>query len=113
MEFKFLLVPIIVVVTGVIMLIMPTSTVFAFRTRTASKSPETQEYCNRLSGAILTAAGAAAEFAVLLTGRMSARIFGLSTGEFANALLAGVVLLSIPIVNFSCRKKFPELFKKE
>ncbi len=106
-----LLVPIIVIVTGIIMLVIPTSEVFAFKTRTASKSPETQVFCNKLSAWIMIVAGAVSAVVVLVTGKVTARFFGvLSAGEFADIMLMGIILVSIPVVNCCCKRKFPELF---
>jgi len=93
------------------MLVIPMSEVFAFKTRTASKSPETQVFCNKLSAGILIASGAVSAVAVLLTGRVTATFFGvLSAGELADLLLMGIILVSIPVVNCCCKRKFPELF---
>jgi hypothetical protein len=33
-----------------------------------------------------------------------------SIGEIVNILAIGVVILSIPVVNYSCKKNFSELF---
>ncbi len=111
MNLIYLIAPAIVIVTGVIMLAVPTSEVFAFKTRTASKCPETQVFCNKLSARIMIAAGAVSAVAVLLTGRVTATFLGvLSAGEFVNLLLVGIILISIPAVNFCCKKRFPELF---
>lgn len=111
MNLIYLIAPAIVIVTGIIMLAIPTSEIFAFKTRTASKCLETQVFCNRLSARIMIAAGAVSAVAVLLTGRVTAVFFGvLSTGEFVNLLLVGIILVSIPVVNFCCKKRFPELF---
>jgi len=107
----YLIAPAIVIVTGIIMLIIPTSEIFAFKTRTASKCLETQVFCNKLSARIMIAAGTVSAVAVLLTGRVTATFLGvLSAGEFVNLLLAGIILVSITAVNFSCKKRFPELF---
>ncbi len=111
MNLIYLIAPAIVIVTGVIMLAVPTSEVFAFKTRTASKCLETQVFCNKLSARIMIAAGAVSAVAVLLTGRVTTTFFGvLSAGEFIDLLLAGIILVSIPAVNFCCKKRFPELF---
>lgn len=107
----YLIVPAIVILTGIIMLAVPTSEIFAFKTRTASKCSETQVFCNKLSAMILIAAGAVSAVAVLLTGRVTFKLFGsLSCGEFANLMLVGIILISIPVVNCCCKRKFPELF---
>ncbi len=111
MNLIYLIAPAIVIVTGVIMLAVPTSEIFAFKTRTASKCLETQVFCNKLSARIMIAAGAVSAVAVLLTGRVTATFLGvLSAGEFVNLLLVGIILISIPAVNFCCKKRFPELF---
>ncbi len=98
-----------VFITGVIMLIKPTSSVFAFKTRTASKSSQTQAFCNKLSAKIMTIAGAVSSVAVLATGKATVKFFGtLSATEFVVSLLVCVILISIPIVNYCCKKKFPD-----
>ncbi len=111
MNLIYLIAPLIFIITGIIMLVIPTNEIFAFKTRTASKCPETQVFCNKLCARILIVAGAVSAVAVLLTGRVTVTFLGgISAGEFVNLLLAGIVLVSIPVVNFCCKKRFPELF---
>lgn len=114
MSWEHFLIPAILIITGVIMLIMPTSTVFAYKTRAASKNEQTQEYCNVLSARIMIAIGVVSEIALVLTRNAESGLFGLAHMDDSVLILtmAGIVI-SLPIVNYSCKKKFPELFDKD
>lgn len=57
MSWEKFLIPAILIITGIIMLLIPNSTVFAYKTKTASTNEQTQEFCNILSARILIALG--------------------------------------------------------
>lgn len=109
----YFIMPAVLVITGVIMLLMPTSTVFAFKTRTASKNERTQEYCNVLSARIMIALGVVSATALVLTRNVEKGIFGFAKIEDSvMCIMMAALVLSLPIVNYSCRIKFSELFDK-
>lgn len=111
MRWEYFLIPAIIIITGVIMLLMPTSTVFAFKTRTASKNERTQEYCNVLSARIMIALGIISMIALVLTRNAEHGLFGFADmKDSVTLIMMAALVVSLPIVNFSCRKKFSELF---
>ncbi|MCX4355306.1 MAG: hypothetical protein OSJ43_03660 [Oscillospiraceae bacterium] len=57
MRWEYFLIPAILIITGIIMLLIPTSTIFAYKTRTASTNEQTQEFCNVLSARIMNRSG--------------------------------------------------------
>lgn len=114
MSWEKFLIPAILIITGIIMLLIPTGTVFAYKTKTASTNERTQEFCNILSARILIALGVASITALMLTRNADHGLFGLKNMSDSVLLItAAVLLLSLPIVNFCCKKKFPELFHKD
>lgn len=52
MSWEYFLIPAILIITGIIMLLIPTSSIFAYKTKTASTNERTQEFCNVLSARI-------------------------------------------------------------
>ena len=104
--------PALLIITGVIMLLVPTSTVFAFKTLTASKNEETQKFCNVLSAKIMIAIGIAAEIALALTWNFKTGLFGYNMNDTIMFIMLAAFVISLPIVNIRCRKKFAELFTK-
>ena len=104
--------PALLIITGVIMLLIPTSTVFAFKTLTASKNEETQKFCNVLSARIMIAIGIAAEIALALTWNVKTGLFGYNMDDTIMFIMLAAFVISLPIVNILCRKKFAELFTK-
>ncbi len=114
MKLAFFLLPVVLIVAGIILLIAPTvkiNSIYGFRTKTSSKNEHTWRYCNRLCAKILIVVGVVSVITICVTGKVTTVVLGLfSIGEIVNILAIGVVLLSIPIVNYSCKKKFPELF---
>lgn len=105
--------PALLIITGVIMLLIPTSTVFAFKTLTASKNEETQKFCNVLSARIMIAIGVVSAIALVLTRNVKTGLFGFARMEDSvMAIMLAALVISLPIVNIRCRKKFAELFTK-
>lgn len=106
--------PALLIITGIIMLLVPTSTVFAYKTRTASKNEQTQEYCNVLSARIMIAIGIVSEIALVLTRNAETGLFGFAhMDDSVMCIMMAALVFSLPIVNICCRKKFPELFDKD
>lgn len=112
MRWEYFIMPALLIITGVIMLLIPTSTVFAFKTITASKNEQTQEYCNVLSARIMIALGVAAAVALVLTRNVKTWLFGYNMDDTIMFIMLAALVISLPIVNICCRKKFAELFTK-
>ncbi|MBD5130891.1 MAG: hypothetical protein HDT43_13355 [Ruminococcaceae bacterium] len=112
MKWGYFIVPACFIVTGVIMLLIPNSTVFAFKTLTASKNEETQKFCNVLSARIMIVLGIISAVALILTWNVKTGLFGYSMDDTVMAITMAALVLSLPIVNICCRKKFSELFTK-
>ena len=113
MKWGYFIMPVFLIITGVIMHLIPNSTVFAFKTMTASKNEETQKFCNVLSAKILIAIGIAAEIALALTWNVKTGLFGYNMDDTIMFIMLAAFVLSLPIVNICCRKKFAELFDKD
>lgn len=115
MRLAFFILPVVLIVAGMILLTTSKAkinSIYGFRTKTSSKNEHTWEYCNRLCAKILIVAGVASVIAICATAKMTTVVLGLfSIGEIVNILAMGIVFFSIPIVNYSCQKKFPELFQ--
>ena len=112
MRWEYFIAPALLIITGIIMLLVPTSTIFAFKTMTASKNEETQKFCNVLSAKILIAIGIAAEIALALTWNVKTGLFGYNMDDTIMFIMLAAFVISLPIVNICCRKKFAELFTK-
>lgn len=112
MRWEYFIMPALLIITGVIMLLIPTSTVFAFKTITASKNEKTQEFCNVLSARIMIALGVAAAVALVLTRNVKTGLFGYNMDDTIMFIMLAALVISLPIVNICCRKKFAELFTK-
>lgn len=114
MSWEYFLIPAILIITGIIMLLIPTSTVFAYKTKTASTNEQTQEFCNVLSARILIALGVVSVIALVLTRNIGFGFFGFKNMSDSILLMTmAALLLSLPIVNICCRIKFPELFSED
>lgn len=114
MSWEYFLIPAVLIITGVIMLLIPTSTVFAYKTKTASTNEQTQEFCNVLSARIMIALGIASSIALVLTRSAEHGLFGFKNmGDSIMLIMLAALVASLPIVNILCRKKFPELFSKD
>lgn len=114
MSWEYFLIPAILIITGIIMLLIPTSTVFAYKTKTASTNERTQEFCNVLSARIMIALGVASSIALVLTRNAETGLFGFKNmSDSVMLIMLAALLISLPIVNFCCKKKFPELFDKD
>ncbi|MDE7361013.1 MAG: hypothetical protein K2N38_03665 [Oscillospiraceae bacterium] len=114
MRWEYFIMPALLIITGIIMLLVPTSTVFAYKTRTASKNEQTQEYCNVLSARIMIAIGVVSAIALVLTRNAEKGIFGFAhMDDSVMCIMLAVFVFSLPIVNICCRKKFPELFDED
>ena len=106
--------PDILVIAGIILLAAPPAkinSIYGFRTKTSGANEETWAYCNRLCAMIMIAIGIISIAAICTTIKVTAELFGvLSVGEFVNVIAIAAILLSIPVINCCCRKKFPNAF---
>lgn len=113
MRWEYFIMPALLIITGVIMLLIPTSTVFAFKTITASKNEQTQEFCNVLSARIMIVIGVVSAIALVLTRNIKWGPFGFAhMDDSVMCIMLAALVISLPIVNICCRKKFAELFTK-
>lgn len=114
MKWEYFIISAILLITGVIMLIIPTNTIFAYKTKTASTNEQTQEFCNVLSARIMIALGVASAIALVLTRNAETGLFGFKNmSDSVMLIMLAALVISLPIVNFCCKKKFPELFDKD
>lgn len=117
MNFVYLILPVVLIIAGVILHIVPggkINSIYGFRTRTSSKNEHTWKYCNKLCARILIVVGVVSLIAICVTAKATVLILGLfSVGEIVNILAISAVLISIPVVNHACKSKFPELFNKD
>lgn len=114
MKWEYFIISAILLITGVIMLIIPTNTIFAYKTKTASTNEQTQKFCNVLSAVMTIVLGVASAIALVLTRNAETGLFGLKNMDDSVMLIVlAVFALSLPTVNFCCKKKFPELFDKD
>jgi hypothetical protein len=82
---------------------------YGFRTKTSSRNKQSWEYCNKLCADILIAVGVISVVAACITANITTKYFGIFfMGELINILAVCLVLLSIPIINKKCRRKFPD-----
>ena len=113
----YFLFPVVILVAGIILHItskVKINSLYGFRTKTSSKNQQTWEYCNKLCAKILILIGISSIVIILVFGNVQSMFWQMFTfGEFVNVLDIIVVLLCIPVINFSCRKKFPDLFHRE
>ncbi len=114
MELANFFFPTVAFIAGIILLIKPPkdiNSIYGFRTKTSSKSQQTWVYCNKLCAKILIVVGFVSVTAVFATCKIVEEFFGIfSVGEIVNILAICIILLSIPLVNYRCKKKFPKLF---
>lgn len=114
MSWLHFLIPVVLIITGVIMLIIPTSTGFAYKTKTASTNEQTQKFCNVLSAVIMIVLGAVSAVALVLTRNAETGLFGFKNmADSVMLIMLAALALSLPIVNVCCKKKFPDLFDKD
>lgn len=113
MIFIYLITPVVIIIAGVVLHFTANvniNSLYGFRTKTSSASKETWEYCNKLCAKFLIITGAAAAAALFIAG--DTRLFGFHWGDIISLSMVAVILVSIPIINGCCKRKFPELFKK-
>lgn len=113
-QIAYCLLPVISLVFGIVLLnksATEINSVFGFRTKASSKSPQTWEYCNKLCAKVLIVVGSIAMIVIAVFNNISNLLFGIfEVGEMVNIIVIMAVLISIPIVDIRCKKKFPDLF---
>lgn len=114
MKYSYYILPITLIVMGIIQHIsaVKINSIFGFRTRVSSKDERTWKFCNKLCAKILTVVGTVAVIILCVITKIPNFVLNLSiTGEIVNVLSISFVIFSIPIVNYRCKKTFPELFR--
>lgn len=113
-QIAYCLLPVISLVFGIVLLnksATEINSVFGFRTKTSSKSPQTWGYCNKLCAKVLIAVGSMSMIVIAVFNNISNLLFGIfEVGEMVNIIVIVAILISIPIVDNRCKKKFPDLF---
>ena len=114
MRLAFYFLPLVMLAAGIILRIAPAkkpNLAYGFRTKTSCRNEQTWAYCNRLCAKVMILVGFVSIMAIFATERITAQILGLfSAGEMVNILAMGIVLLSIPVIDYCCKRKFPDLF---
>jgi len=113
-QIAYCLLPVISLVFGIVLLnksATEINSVFGFRTKASSKSPQTWEYCNKLCAKVLIVVGSIAMIVIAVFNNISNLLFGIfEVGEMVNIIVIVAILISIPIVDNRCKKKFSDLF---
>ncbi len=113
-QIAYCLLPVISLVFGIVLLSKSATeinSVFGFRTKASSKSPQTWEYCNKLCAKVLIVVGSIAMIVIAVFNNISNLLFGIfEVGEMVNIIVIVAILISIPIVDNRCKKKFSDLF---
>lgn len=108
----FCIVPIVSLIAGIILLktaSVKINSFYGFRTKTSTRNKQTWEYCNRLCAAILIAIGAISTILVIAFHKVTTLFLGIfEFGELVNIIVIAIILLSIPVINFLCKRKYPD-----
>ena len=109
----FCIVPIVSLIAGIILLktaSVKINSFYGFRTKTSTRNKQTWEYCNRLCAAILIAVGAISTILVISFHKVTTLFLGIfEFGELVNIIVIANILLSIPIINYLCKRKYPDI----
>ena len=109
----FCIVPIVSLIAGIILLktaSVKINSFYGFRTKTSTRNKQTWEYCNRLCAATLIAVGAISTILVIAFHKVTTLFFGVfEFGELVNIIVIAILLLSIPIINYLCKRKYPDI----
>lgn len=112
MQFKYFIFPIVLIIAGTILhktFSVEINSFYGFRTKTSLRNKQSWEYCNKLCAKILIIIGLISLAATCITANITAKHFAIfSIGELINIFAVCLVLISIPIINIKCRKKFPD-----
>lgn len=117
MKFAFYILPVVSLICGIVLMkmsAMKQNSIFGFRTKASTKNEQTWEYCNRLCAKFLIAIGVISTAVILIFSNTSTLLFGvLELGEMVNIVAILAILVSIPIVQQRCKRRFPDLFAKD
>ncbi len=109
----FCILPIVSLIAGIILLktaSVKINSVYGFRTKTSTRNKQTWEYCNRLCAAILIAVGAISTILVIAFHKVTTLFWGIfEFGELVNIIVIAIILLSIPVINYLCKRKYPDI----
>lgn len=116
MDLAVFILPVVLIAAGIMLLVKPPvkiNSIYGFRTKTSSKNEHTWEYCNKMCAKIMITVGVASVIVICVTTKVTLKLFDVfEIGELVNIVAICFILLSIPVVNYCCKKKFPELFNK-
>lgn len=108
----FCILPIVSCIAGMILLRtagVKINSFYGFRTKTAARNHQTWEYCNRLCAVTLIAVGLISTVLVIVFRNMTTLFLGIfEFGELVNIIVIAIILLSIPVINYLCNRKYPE-----
>lgn len=109
----FCIVPIVTLIAGIILLktaSVKINSFYGFRTKTSTRNKQTWGYCNRLCAATLIVVGVISTILVIAFRKVTTLFLGIfEFGELVNIIVIAIILLSIPVINFLCKKKFPDI----
>ena len=108
----FYILPIVSLIAGIILLktaSVKTNSIYGFRTKTSTRNNQTWEYCNRLCAKVLIAVGAISTILVIAFHNTTTLFLGIfELGELVNIIVIAIILLSIPVINHLCKRKYPD-----
>ena len=109
----FCIVPIVSLIAGIILLKTASVTInsfYGFRTKTSTRNEQTWKYCNRLCAGTLITVGAVSTILIIAFHKERALFWGMfEFGELVNIIVVAILLLSIPVINYLCKKKYPDV----
>ena len=109
----FCILPIVSFIAGIILLKtanVKINSFYGFRTKTSTRNKETWEYCNRLCAITLIALCLISTILVFVFRNMNTLFFGVfEFGELVNIIVIAIILLSIPVINCLCKRKYPDM----
>lgn len=109
----FCILPIVSLIAGIILLktaSVKINSFYGFRTKTSTRNEQTWEYCNRLCAVALIAVGLLSTVLVIAFRNMTTLLLGIfEFGELVNIIVIAIILLSIPVINYLCKKKYPDI----
>lgn len=111
--FVFCILPIVSLIAGIILLktgSVKINSFYGFRTKTSTRNEQTWVYCNRLCAVTLIAVGLIATIFVIMFRNMTTLFLGVfEFGELVNIIVVAIILLSIPVINYLCKRKYPDI----
>ena len=106
----FCILPIVSFIAGIILwktVSVKINSFYGFRTKTSTRNKQTWEYCNRLCAVTLIALGSISTILVIVFRNMNTLFLGVfEFGELVNIIVISIILLSIPVINRLCKRKY-------